>query len=112
TSRCPSGNLAREQFDATSASAAYWATIGGAPHSTADRVFGQDAVGRAPGRRSPRRSPRRVFDRLHGPRTHGLARGLGGELLLLLSERVDALASGPGGLLHHRELRKAVEHED
>src|SRR5277367_2163482 len=44
SSRCRSGNQARERSDATNASAAYWATIGGRPHSAADRVSGQDGV--------------------------------------------------------------------
>ena len=42
SAHCRSGNQARERSDATNASAAYWATIGGTPHSAADRVFGQD----------------------------------------------------------------------
>jgi hypothetical protein len=40
-SRCHSGNQTRERSDATYASAAYWATIGGRPHNASDRVFGQ-----------------------------------------------------------------------
>ena len=49
SSRCLSGRQARERSDATNASAAYWATIGGRPHSAADRVFGQDGGGQPPG---------------------------------------------------------------
>src|ERR1019366_5282680 len=37
---------------------------------------------------------------------------LGGERLLLLRERVDTLARRTCRLLHHDELREAVEHED
>ena len=37
-------NLARERSDATNASAGYWATIDGRPHSAANRVFGKDDV--------------------------------------------------------------------
>ena len=44
SSRCVSGRQARERSDATNASAGYWATIGGRPHSAADPVFGQDAI--------------------------------------------------------------------
>src|ERR1700689_5021266 len=57
-------------------------------------------------------SAHRVLDRLHRARAHGLARRLGGEHLLLLGERVDALARRTRGLLHDDELREAVEHED
>ncbi len=45
-SHCRSSYQARERSDATSASAAYGATIGGRPHSAADRVFGQDGMWR------------------------------------------------------------------
>jgi hypothetical protein len=46
SSRCRSGNPARERSDATNASAAYWATIGGRPHSAPDRV--SDRTGSGP----------------------------------------------------------------
>src|ERR1019366_1232782 len=54
----------------------------------------------------------RVFDRLDRAGANSLARGLGGELLLLLGERVDALARGARGLLDDHELREAVQDED
>ena len=38
------GGDTRERSDTTNASEAYWATIGGMPHSAAVRVFGQDGV--------------------------------------------------------------------
>jgi transposase InsO family protein len=60
SSRCRSGNPARGRSDATNASAAYWATIGGRPHSAADRVFGQDGVPFAPQPSLSRATPRRI----------------------------------------------------
>jgi len=58
-----------------------------------------------------RESLHRVFDGLHGPCPHGLARRLGRESLLLFRERVDSIARGLGRLLHDDKLREAVEHE-
>src|SRR5262249_17276927 len=53
-----------------------------------------------------------VFDGLHRPRSHSLARGLGGEPLLFLGERIDAVARGARGLFHDHELREARQYEE
>jgi hypothetical protein len=43
----PVWDLAKEQSYATNDSAAYWATIGGTPHSAGDRVFDVDELPRS-----------------------------------------------------------------
>src|SRR5579859_5711403 len=72
--------------------------------TVANRERSQPRVG--PSRLSPLRSLHGVFDGLHRPRPDRLARRLRREHLLLLRERVDALARRTSGLLHHDELRE------